>query len=153
MKITVTNNSKKFISPYQKSLIKKIARLSLNYEKVNTNATIDVTIVDDTTIRKLNHTHRQMDKVTDVLSFPMINFEAGESVPDKADYLLGDIVFSIEMAEKQAKEYGHSIEREIGFFIAHSMLHLLGYDHMTAEEEKIMISKQEAILNIAELTR
>ena len=153
MKLTITNNSGAFISPHQKALIKNIARLTLIYEQVNPNAIIDVTIVDNDQIQTINKNHRDKDSATDVLSFPMINFEQGEQIPQKENYLLGDIVFSIEKAKSQAKDYNHSIEREMGFFIAHSMLHLLGYDHMTEDDEKRMIQKQEAILQNANLSR
>lgn len=126
---------------------------SLQYEGLSGDAEISVTIVNDLDIRKINHAHRNIDKVTDVLSFPMIDFAKGERPPEKGPYILGDIIISIETAIKQAEEYGHSIEREIGFLTAHSMLHLMGYDHMEPSEEKEMFQKQEEILNSMGLFR
>ena len=154
MKIEIINNSGQVISPHINSLIENIARLSLQYENINPDhIDVDITIVDDDEIREINGEYRGKDSVTDVLSFPMTNFDIGEAIPNNGDYMLGDIVFSIETAFLQAKEYEHSLEREVGFLIAHSMLHLMGYDHMEPEEEEIMIQKQEAILALANLSR
>ena len=127
-------------------LIEKVISEALRYEGVNDNTEVSVTIVDNEEIRKIN-------RATDVLSFPLIDFD-NESLPDDGSKIyLGDIIISIERAKEQAKEYGHSIDREIGFLTAHSMLHLLGYDHMVPEEEKEMFAKQEEILNNLGLRR
>lgn len=121
--------------------------------KVLCNTEVSVTIVDNEEIRKINNKFRNIDRATDVLSFPLIDFD-NESLPDDGSKIyLGDIIISIERAKEQAKEYGHSIDREIGFLTAHSMLHLLGYDHMVPEEEKEMFAKQEEILNNLGLRR
>ena len=128
-------------------LIEKVISEALRYEGVNDNTEVSVTIVDNEEIRKINNKFRNIDRATDVLSFPLIDFDS-ESLPDDGSKIyLGDIIISIERAKEQAKEYGHSIDREIGFLTAHSMLHLLGYDHMVPEEEKEMFAKQEEILN------
>lgn len=128
-------------------LIEKVISEALRYEGVNDNTEVSVTIVDNEEIRKINNKFRNIDRATDVLSFPLIDFD-NESLPDDGSKIyLGDIIISIERAKEQAKEYGHSIDREIGFLTAHSMLHLLGYDHMVPEEEKEMFAKQEEILN------
>ena len=153
MKLTLTNESDIAIEPALTVLVEEVAKLTLAHERINANAIVDVMVVDSNGIREINKTHRDKDTATDVLSFPMINFELGERIPLEGEYFLGDIVFSIEAAYSQAKELQHSIDREIGFFIAHSMLHLLGYDHMTDEEERIMMDKQEAILQKASLYR
>lgn len=134
-------------------IIMEIIEASLKYEGISEEAEISVTIVNDSDIRKINNAHRNIDSATDVLSFPMIDFEKGEKPPEKGLYILGDIIISIETAMKQAEEYGHSIEREIGFLTAHSMLHLMGYDHMEPSEEREMFKKQEEILNSAGLFR
>lgn len=135
------------------NLINSVIAESLKYEGVSDNCEISVTIVDNKEIHSINLKHRGIDKPTDVLSFPLIDFEK-ETLPcDGSKIYLGDIIISIEKAEEQAKEYGHSLDREIGFLTAHSMLHLLGYDHMTCEEEKIMFKKQEDILNNLNLRR
>lgn len=134
-------------------LIEKVISEALRYECVNDNTEVSVTIVDNEEIRKINNKFRNIDRATDVLSFPLIDFD-NESLPDDGSKIyLGDIIISIERAKEQAKEYGHSIDREIGFLTAHSMLHLLGYDHMVPEEEKEMFAKQEEILNNLGLRR
>lgn len=134
-------------------LIEKVISEALRYEGVNDNTEVSVTIVDNEEIRKINNKFRNIDRATDVLSFPLIDFD-NESLPDDGSKIyLGDIIISIERAKEQAKEYGHSIDREIGFLTAHSMLHLLGYDHVVPEEEKEMFAKQEEILNNLGLRR
>ena len=134
-------------------LIEKVISEALRYEGVNDNTEVSVTIVDNEEIRKINNKFRNIDRATDVLSFPLIDFD-NESLPDDGSKIyLGDIIISIERAKEQAKEYGHSIDREIGFLTAHSMLHLLGYDHMVPEEQKEMFAKQEEILNNLGLRR
>ncbi len=134
-------------------LIENVISEALRYEGVNDNTEVSVTIVDNEEIRKINNKFRNIDRATDVLSFPLIDFD-NESLPeDGSKIYLGDIIISIERAKEQAKEYGHSLDREIGFLTAHSMLHLLGYDHMVPEEEKEMFAKQEEILNNLGLRR
>ena len=134
-------------------LIEKVISEALRYEGVNDNTEVSVTIVDNEKKKKINNKFRNIDRATDVLSFPLIDFD-NESLPDDGSKIyLGDIIISIERAKEQAKEYGHSIDREIGFLTAHSMLHLLGYDHMVPEEEKEMFAKQEEILNNLGLRR
>ena len=136
-----------------RELIEKVIAESLRYENVSNNCEISVTIVDNEEIHQINLKHRGIDRATDVLSFPLIDFEK-ESLPtDGSKIYLGDIIISIERAMEQAKEYGHSIDREVGFLTAHSMLHLLGYDHMVEDEEKVMFKKQEEKLNNLNLRR
>jgi len=102
---------------------------------------VSITFTDNESIRELNREYRDIDRATDVLSFPMDD--------EGDDVVLGDIVISLERAKEQAIEYGHSLEREISFLCVHSTLHLLGYDHETGEEdEKEMFMKQEEILKI-----
>jgi len=122
-------------------LIKSAVEGTLEYEKLDGCFEISVTFTDNENIRELNKEYRDIDRETDVLSFPMDD--------DGDDAVLGDVVISLEKAKSQAEEYGHSIEREISFLCVHSCLHLLGYDHETSEEdEKEMFAKQEEILNI-----
>ena len=116
---------------------------------------ISVTFVDNAGIREINKTYREIDKETDVLSFPMT--DEGEDFtldPETGCYMLGDIVISLEKALAQADEYGHSFKREVAFLTVHSMLHLLGYDHeRSEEEEREMFGKQEIVLEAMGLTR
>ncbi len=140
------------------NLINTVANASLKYENAPENAEINVLIVDNETIRQINNEQRNIDSATDVLSFPMLDFENGKMITCDADYfegnlVLGDIVVSFERAKEQAEEFGHSFHREVGFLICHSMLHLLGYDHMEENERVVMRKKEEAILESINLTR
>lgn len=153
MQIDIINETEHTLTAEQEQLIGDIVRTVLTQEQKNQNAAVAIIIVSNEEIRSLNHTHRGMDHITDVLSFPMINFDLGETVPNTGTYLLGDIVFSYDKAIAQANEYGHSLDREIGFFIAHSMLHLLGYDHDDSTKEALMIAKQNNVLQAIGLTR
>lgn len=115
---------------------------------------VSVTIVDNEQIHQLNKEYRQVDRPTDVLSFPLWEPDEEWVIDEEEEWVpLGDIVISLPKAEEQAREYGHSIEREVGFLAVHGFLHLLGYDHETKEEEKEMFTKQEAILNQVGLHR
>lgn len=134
-------------------LIEKVISASLEYENIKKNAEVSFTLTDNKTIHELNMKHRGIDRPTDVLSFPLIDFNTEKIEDISGTIYLGDIIISIEKALSQAEEYGHSIERELGFLTAHSMLHLLGYDHMVPEEEKVMFKKQEEILEIIGLKR
>lgn len=123
------------------------------------NITVNVLITDNEGIRQYNRDFRNIDKETDVLSFPSLEFEKpGEYVipagseadhtdPETGDIILGDIILSADRIFAQADEYGHSVKREFAFLVAHSMLHLSGYDHMTEEESKEMEKRQEKALN------
>ncbi len=141
-------------------IIKKTIDLCIKSEKLDKDYEVSVIIVDDEEIRAINKEHRDIDKSTDVLSFPMVEFENGELISDEGDYdmdfdelMLGDIIISAETAKRQSIEYGHSFEREIAFLTAHSCFHLLGYDHMIEAEEKVMFKKQEDVLIEMGLTR
>lgn len=131
----------------------------MEYEECDFDAQISVTITDNESIRRINREFRGKDAVTDVLSFPMLEFDEDGNAEDDFDFdgdsvVLGDIVISAERAAEQAKEYGHSLKREIAFLTAHSMLHLLGYDHeRSEEEEELMFRKQEEILRKLNITR
>ncbi|MEF2247252.1 MULTISPECIES: rRNA maturation RNase YbeY [unclassified Paenibacillus] len=128
-----------------------------------TEGEVTLTFVDNEEIRTLNRDYRGIDSATDVLSFAMqddgvgeldIIFEVeseSESIPLLG--MLGDIIISAERALEQSKEYGHSLERELGFLFVHGFLHLLGYDHQDESSERIMIAKQEAVLQQAGLLR
>lgn len=148
-------------------LFRKAVEAALAFEKVITPVEIGLQIVSEEEIRTLNRDYREIDRVTDVLSFPMLEYEEGEmpcerverakqegeADPETEEVPLGDIIICQKRAKEQAAEYGHSFEREMAFLSVHSVLHLLGYDHMVPEEEKVMFSKQEEILNGIGLTR
>ncbi|MDI3327708.1 MAG: rRNA maturation RNase YbeY [Alicyclobacillaceae bacterium] len=116
-------------------------------------AEVSVALVDDLRIRELNRLYRGIDRPTDVLSFAMREGEDGPAFGEGGRELLGDIVISVETALRQAREYGHGLEREVAFLAVHGFLHLLGYDHRTPEEEAVMFARQEAVLAAAGLAR
>lgn len=128
---------------------------SLKFENFTNNIEVSLTIVDNNTIKHLNHKYRLINKETDVLSFPLIDdfLTDNKLFTNKVPLLLGDIVISIEKASTQALDYNHSIKRELCFLVVHSMLHLLGYDHLNDYDEKIMLKKQDDILNALDIVR
>ena len=142
------NESGEDVTYKQKMLLRKAVRATLAYEGFCNDVQISVTFVDDEGIRAINNSYRNIDKATDVLSFPLTDFEGGEEPPtDEPEIALGDIVISLERARAQAAEFGHSFDREIAFLTVHSMLHLLGYDHVDSEEDdREMRARQSAIL-------
>ncbi|NLK21448.1 MAG: rRNA maturation RNase YbeY [Epulopiscium sp.] len=162
------NNTSFLLSDNIKTLIHKIIEQTLREERYPSTVEISLTFVGNEEIQRINNEFRNIDKATDVLSFPLLEFEASDDEndeefsleglddymnPDTGDLMLGDIIISVDKAKEQAREYGHSIEREIGFLIAHSMFHLMGYDHMTEDEEKEMVEKQERVLGLVGLGR
>lgn len=124
-------------------LLEKVMQKSLEVEGLEDSWEISLLFVDNEEIRKINNEHRNIDKATDVLSFPM---HEKEDLKEAKEKILGDIVISLEKAEEQASEYGHSFEREVGFLTCHSMFHLMGYNHDTKENTDIMRAKEETVL-------
>lgn len=124
-------------------IIKKLISFAIDYEKLN-NIVFNVILVNDETIKEINKNYRNIDAATDVISFAL---EDNKDFPINEYRILGDIYISIDKVEKQSKLYGHSFLRELAFLTIHGFLHLLGYDHMNIEDEKVMFSKQELILN------
>lgn len=134
-------------------LIKRALKTTLAHESFIRDAEISLTFVDNEGIRELNRTYREKDSATDVLSFPLYDFYAGETPLGDGRVELGDIVLSLERAKEQAEELGHSYEREAAFLCVHSVLHLLGYDHeRSPEDEEIMCSRQREIMKKLKLT-
>ena len=136
------------------AIIKKCINATLDAERISVPCEINVLITDDAGIQIVNRETRELDKPTDVLSFPMFQLEPGNPPTDWADYQdpdtglvpLGDMCISLQRAVAQAQEFGHSTRREVGYLTIHSMLHLLGYDHLDeAEMKKQMRSREEAI--------
>ena len=155
MKIYIDySNEQDKLSPPEdiERLIEDCTRTALEEEEITDDAEVSVTLADNARIREMNAEFRDIDKETDVLSFPMGD-EEFEVDPDTDAILLGDIVISLEKAQAQAEEYGHSFRREVAFLITHSLFHLLGYDHSTPEEEAEMFSKQEKVLEKLGITR
>lgn len=147
MDIVINNENNYPIEAFYEDIMKKIASLALEKEGLDDNYEVGLTYVSKEEIRDLNRDYRDIDKVTDVLSFPLIeDFSSDET-------LLGDVVISYEVAQEQAKEYGHSLEREIMFLFTHSILHLLGYDHIEDDERLIMEQRQREILDELKIMR
>ena len=141
-----------------KKLIEDVIGETLKMEGFSENAYVAVTLTDNETIREINAQQRNIDRVTDVLSFPVLEFEDGEMIAGVGDYyedmlILGDIVLSLERAHEQSEEFGHSFIREIGYLVCHSVLHLLGYDHEDESEREIMRQKEENTLGALSITR
>ena len=140
-------------------LANQVIMYTIEREDFPYEAEINLTLVDDEAIRAINQEYRQIDRATDVLSFPMISYieagdfsgledeEADNFNPDTGEILLGDIIISVPKVYAQAEEFGHSLKREFAFLIVHSMLHLFGYDHLEPEEAAFMENKQREILN------
>lgn len=146
------------------ALAKKVAQSVLELENCPYDSQVNLVLTDNSGIHEVNRQFRGIDAPTDVLSFPMIPFETPADYQildqdesffdlDTEELLLGDIMISAERVISQAEDYGHSIKREFCFLVAHSMLHLLGYDHMVPEEAVIMEQKQEAALEKLGITR
>lgn len=149
--IYISNNQDKIkVNNELKALIRKVVNRALKEEKFLRPAEVSITLVDNEEIKEINLESRGIDNPTDVLSFPMFDEDFGDD--EKA--VLGDIVISLEKAESQAKEFGHTFEREVAFLCVHSVLHLLGYDHETSkEDEEEMFSRQEEILRTLNIIR
>ncbi|WP_310499109.1 rRNA maturation RNase YbeY [Paenibacillus qinlingensis] len=167
-----SEQEEKEITPAFIEKLEELLKLAGEIEGI-TEGEVALTFVDDETIQDLNKQYRNLDKPTDVLSFAMsefgddeiqINYEddsedsegelqEGETVSEAFIEPLGDIIISVPRAIAQAEDYGHSVERELGFLFVHGFLHLIGYDHQSEEEEKMMFAKQEDILQRAGLTR
>jgi probable rRNA maturation factor len=154
---------KKLDFDYEK-IIREVINGALDFEECPYETEVNVVLTTNDEIAMINRDYRDLFKPTDVLSFPMIPFEtpADYSVVeedesyfdlDSDELLLGDIMISVPKVFAQAEEYGHSVTREFCFLVAHSMLHLLGYDHMTPEEAKDMESRQSAVLEHLGITR
>ena len=140
------------------NLINDVAEGVLEFEEIDEKCEVNVMFADNEQIRGINREQRDIDRATDVLSFPFLDAKNGDITVSDEDFYegylsLGDIVISLERAKEQAEEYGHSFEREVGFLMCHSMLHLLGYDHIDEADRVIMRKKEEEILKKLKLTR
>ena len=148
IRVIITNKQKDIKIPTGlRMLIRRCCNAVLRMEKFEGSVEVSVTFVNNEQIKEYNAQYRNKNIETDVLSFPMGENGVYDVNPETGAKILGDIVISIEKAQEQAKAYGHSLQREVGFLTAHSMLHLLGYDHMQSEDEQIMFALQDVILN------
>lgn len=143
MEVLISNLQEKFspVGPLEE-LIEKVVRKTLEEKQIQQEGEVSIALVDNAYIQQLNRDYREKDCPTDVLSFPM------DGIEEEDEYLLlGDIIISLEKAQEQAKDYGHTLERELAFLTVHGMLHLLGQDHQEEEEALLMEKEQEQILN------
>ncbi len=149
--VYIQNDQEKLpVTQKLRGLVRRSVNAALKYEDFQRPCEVSVTFTDNEKIRELNAQYRSIDRATDVLSFPLFD----EDFEDEEELALGDVVLSLEKAQEQAKEYGHSFEREVAFLVVHSVLHLLGYDHETSEEdEKEMFFRQEEIMKLLKLER
>jgi probable rRNA maturation factor len=138
MQVFLNNNQKKFKVSLREW--KKFVKEILEKLKLEKGTEVSITFTNNEEIHQLNKEYRDIDRPTDVLSFPFYN---SFNLPVK---MLGDVIISLEKADSQSEEYGHSFKREISFLIVHGILHLLGYDHHTPEEEKEMFGLQKELL-------
>ena len=165
MTITIEYEAEKQLDLPYEDIIRDVVNESLDYEKCPYEAEVNVILTDNQAIQEINREHRQIDAPTDVLSFPMVDYEAPSDFdhvedavedyfnPETGELMLGDIVISVDKVDEQAEKYGHSQTRELAFLVAHSMLHLCGYDHMEEEERLLMEARQNEILERRGYTR
>lgn len=161
----VENETKKEFPFAVQDLLEKIADTVLEMEQCPYEVCINLLLTDNEGIQTYNREYREIDRATDVLSFPNIAYEKEGDFsvveqmeadcfdPDSGELILGDIIISVDKVEEQAKEYGHSELREFAFLTAHSLFHLCGYDHMEEDEAAVMEQKQEAVLKKLGITR
>lgn len=152
MEVLFNNELPDYDTTRFEELIRKAFRLAARSQQLSEPWEVSVSFVDNSTIQLLNAQYRGIDSPTDVLSFPQDDdgeFGSLEGFPR----ILGDIIISLERAEEQAEEYGHSLDREVLFLAVHGFFHLLGYDHHTEEEERIMRSLEESVLQEIGLRR
>ena len=155
VKVVITNDQKKIKIPVGlRGLIRRACIASLKEQAFDEGAEVSVLLVDDQRIHEINLEHRGIDRATDVLSFPLGEDGEYDLNPETELLQLGDVVISLERAAVQAKEYGHSFEREVGYLTVHSLMHLLGYDHVNGgKEAALMRDHEETVMEMLGLPR
>ena len=153
VRITITRTRRGLGFPDTQRYVKRAAAAALRAEGVTVPCELDVTLTDDAAIHTINREQRGVDRATDVLSFPMNELTPGAFDPDACEWdyeteraMLGDMVISMERCAEQAETYGHSFAHEVSYLTVHSVLHLLGYDHVTPEQERQMFGLQRQLL-------
>lgn len=155
VKVVITNDQKKIKIPVGlRGLIRRACIASLKEQEFDEGAEVSVLLVDDQRIHEINLEHRGIDRATDVLSFPLGEDGEYDLNPETELLQLGDVVISLERAAAQAEEYGHSFEREVGYLTVHSLMHLLGYDHVNGgKEAALMRDHEETVMEMLGLPR
>lgn len=154
MKIRLTFDSFSILNVPAAAIIKKCVQATLDAEGIHVPVEVNILVTNNSGIRAINLAYRNIDKHTDVLSFPMFQLEPSNPPADWEDYIdpetglcpLGDMAISLEQAIVQAKEFGHSVKREVGYLTIHSILHLLGYDHLDEGEQKAQMRSREEVI-------
>ena len=158
MTINIENEYEGSLPEAYEEILNNVVVGALDHEKCPYECTVEILLTDDEAIHEINAEQRGIDRSTDVLSFPLVDYDEPSDFegfddryelfdPESGELCLGDIVISIDHVYAQAEEYGHSVERELAFLCAHSMLHLMGHDHMEDAERLVMESKQREILD------
>jgi probable rRNA maturation factor len=157
MTVFFENKQRRYDVDEIQKLIESVVDTSLKVENIDAKCQVSIMLVDDIEIREINCKYRGIDRATDVLSFPMLEKKDYKNIDnmdlDTGELVLGDIVISLNRADEQSKEYGHSFDREVAYLTSHGMLHLLGYDHEDEDERKVMRDKEEKILGFLNLNR
>lgn len=165
MTINIEYEAEKKLDISWEEIIRQVVEGTLDYEGCPYEAEVNVVLTDNEGIKEINQEYRNVDGPTDVLSFPMLEYDSPSDFegveeqfadcfnPETGELMLGDIMISVDKVEEQAESYGHSVRREFAFLVAHSMLHLCGYDHMQEQEAAVMEQKQEKILEGLGITR
>jgi len=165
MSIFIENELDNPLPEHYEDIVTDVIMASLDYLKCPYECEVNVIFTDNEGIREINRDYREIDAPTDVLSFPLIDYETPANFDglednvidyfnqDSGELMFGDIILNVDRITSQAEEYGHTRRRELAFLTAHSMLHLAGYDHIDDEERKVMEQKQDEILNMKGYTR
>lgn len=158
MHLEIENTYEELVVSDYREVIERVVKATLAYEKCPYEAEVYVLLTDNAEIHEINLEHRGIDRATDVLSFPMAEYpvpgdfsdieerDPNAFHPESGELMLGDIIISMDKVKEQAEAYGHARKRELAFLVAHSLLHLMGYDHMEEGEREVMEQKQEEIL-------
>lgn len=147
MKTTIyfeNHQEKETVTYGMKMLIRRAVEATLAFEEIEENCEVSVTFCDNEEIREINQKFRNIDRATDVLSFPLFDDDGMNAHVEELDCMLGDVVLSLERAREQADEFGHSFDREIAFLTVHSILHLLGYDHELSDEDDADMRRRQS---------
>ncbi len=152
MEVLINNDQDKYDLAAYEDLLARGFEIAARLENLLPEFEVSVSFVDDETIQELNRHYRGVDAPTDVLSFPQDD-QDGFALPEGCPLVLGDIIISLERAWEQAQEYGHSLEREVLYLAIHGFFHLVGYDHETQEEQRVMRKLEETVLGELDLGR
>ena len=158
MTINIEYETEKKLDLDYETIIRQVVEKAMDYEKCPYEAEVNVTLTDNAAIHEINREYREIDRATDVLSFPMFEKDEIESIisaedDEQIEDVLGDIMISIPRVIEQAEEYGHSVQRELAYMVVHGFYHVMGYDHMNEQEKSVMRQKEEKILSKLNITR